>query len=150
MAAANRKADGVGETVFPVTREFNRSTREWLNSLRTDEAPEAKCDACGTTEGRMVYTGHPNPVCEACAAYSHGYDHGEAGVVAELMVMAWRPSSGTATASRRTASRSGRSSRASGSRSTGSAADGPQGNRPSHRARVRERHHLCPALPCVR
>jgi len=88
MAEQNRKADGDRETVFRVTREFNRSTRDWLNSLRTDEAPEAKCDACGTTEGRMVYTGQPNPVCEACAASSRGYDQGEASMIAELLVIA--------------------------------------------------------------
>jgi len=90
MAEQHGKADGGGVNVTQrtITAELNQGVRDWLNSLRTDEAPEAKCDACGTTtEGRMVYTGQPNPVCEACAAYTHGYDHGEAGVIAELMVM---------------------------------------------------------------
>jgi hypothetical protein len=89
--AEQSKADGDGENVthdtLPVFAEFNQGARAWLDSLRTDDDPAASCDTCGATEGRMVYTGALSPVCEACAAYSHGYDHGEAGLVAELIVM---------------------------------------------------------------
>jgi hypothetical protein len=79
-------------SLAPVSKDFNQSARQWIDSLKT--APEGKaCDCCSTEKGRIVVfdEGAENLsatcYCEPCAALSHGWDQGELGAWPRLTSM---------------------------------------------------------------